>query len=209
MCVQYFERFRRQTHVTPKSYLSFLGGYKDIYSSQYEAIGLLAQRMNTGLAKLVEASESVAKLSEELVVKEKELAVASKKADVVLQEVTVSATAAEKVKSQVQKVKDKAQAIVDEIAVSWNRSVMLLRGFARFCIISLFRALNSVWQVKDCTSMQFLLLEKSVAQIKNVSEKKCAPCGTQGVKRLSFPCSADVIIFLTRATNFSERGECS
>lgn len=83
---------------------------------------------------------------------------------------------------------------------------MLLRGFARFCIISLFRALNSVWQVKDCTSMQSLLLEKSVAQIKNVSEKKCAPCGTQGVKRLSFPCSADVIIFLTRATNFSERG---
>ena len=85
---------------------------------QHEAIGLLATRMNTGLAKLVEASESVAKLSEELVIKEKELAVASKKADVVLQEVTVSATAAEKVKSQVQKVKDKAQAIVDEIAVS-------------------------------------------------------------------------------------------
>ena len=117
-CVQYFERFRRQTHVTPKSYLSFIGGYKTIYTMQHEAIGLLAKRMNTGLAKLVEASESVAKLSEELVVKEKELAVASKKADVVLQEVTVSATAAEKVKSQVQKVKDKAQAIVDEIAVS-------------------------------------------------------------------------------------------
>ncbi|KAJ7385901.1 hypothetical protein OS493_013938 [Desmophyllum pertusum] len=116
MCVQYFERFRRQTHVTPKSYLSFLGGYKGIYKMQHEAIGQLAKRMNTGLAKLVEASESVAKLSEELVVKEKELAVASKKADVVLQEVTVSATAAEKVKSQVQKVKDKAQAIVDDIA---------------------------------------------------------------------------------------------
>lgn len=104
--------------MTPKSYLSFIGGYKTIYKMQHEAIGLLANRMNTGLAKLVEASESVAKLSEELVVKEKELAVASKKADVVLQEVTVSATAAEKVKSQVQKVKDKAQAIVDEIAVS-------------------------------------------------------------------------------------------
>lgn len=117
-CVQYFERFRRQTHVTPKSYLSFIEGYKIIYSQQHDAIGLLAKRMNTGLAKLIEASESVAKLSEELVVKEKELAVASKKADVVLQEVTVSATAAEKVKSQVQKVKDKAQAIVDEIAVS-------------------------------------------------------------------------------------------
>jgi len=116
-CLKYFDRYRRQTHVTPKSYLSFISGYKTIYKDKHEEIQILAERMNTGLAKLVEASASVAQLSQELAVKEKELAIASKKADVVLQEVTASAQAAEKVKAQVQKVKDKAQAIVDDIAI--------------------------------------------------------------------------------------------
>ena len=61
--------------------MSFIDGYKTIYSEKRTQIGELANRMNTGLNKLVEASESVAELSKELVVKEKELAVASVKAD--------------------------------------------------------------------------------------------------------------------------------
>ncbi|XP_052240013.1 dynein axonemal heavy chain 8-like isoform X2 [Dreissena polymorpha] len=114
-CQNYFQRFRRQTHVTPKSYLSFLDGYIVLYKQKYDEIGELAARMNTGLEKLIEASASVDKLSKELVVKEKDLAVANVKADKVLAEVTASATAAEKVKAEVQKVKDKAQHIVDDI----------------------------------------------------------------------------------------------
>ena len=117
-CIGYFDRYRRSVHVTPKSYLFFIASYKAVYAEKKAQIGELADRMNTGLDKLVEASESIAKLSKELVVKEKELAVASERASKVLSEVTVKAQAAEKVKASVQKVKDKAQALVDDINVS-------------------------------------------------------------------------------------------
>ncbi|XP_068084800.1 dynein axonemal heavy chain 8 [Anabrus simplex] len=116
-CVVYYEKFRRQTHVTPKSFLSFLDGYKKIYRERFDGINVMAKKMSMGLSKLVEAAESVDILRKELEEKEKEIQVASAKAETVLAEVTAAATEAEKVKSEVQVRKDKAQALFEVIAV--------------------------------------------------------------------------------------------
>ncbi|KAK3736698.1 hypothetical protein QZH41_011488 [Actinostola sp. cb2023] len=153
-CIEYFDRFRRQTHVTPKSYLSFIDGYKTIYKENKSYIGELAERMKTGLDKLVEASASVAELSLELVVKEKELAVASIKADKVLIEVTASAQAAEKVKASVQKVKDKAQAIVDEIDTIKATDISTVRKLAK--------PPHLIMRIMDCV---LLLFRRNIGQV--------------------------------------------
>ncbi|PSN47670.1 Dynein heavy chain 8 [Blattella germanica] len=117
ICLQYYDRFRRQTHVTPKSFLSFLDGYKNIYGDRLKNIGLMAKDMTLGLSKLVEAAASVDELRKELQVMEAEIAVATAKAEEVLAVVTKSAQASEKVKAEVEIVKDRAQNLVDTIAV--------------------------------------------------------------------------------------------
>lgn len=114
--VEYFQRFRRATHVTPKSYLNFIAGYKSIYQMKQIELRDGVEKMETGLEKLAEASASVEILKKDLAIMEQDLAIASQKAESVLTEVTEKASQAEVVKNQVQIVKEKAEALVAKIA---------------------------------------------------------------------------------------------
>ena len=116
-CYNYFQKFRRATHVTPKSFLSFINSYKEVYSRKVEEIGDMATRMNSGLAKLEEASQTVELLKEELNIMEQQLREANKKAEEVLLEVTQRAKESEKIKESVSKVKDRAEQIVKQIGI--------------------------------------------------------------------------------------------
>ncbi|ELK00339.1 Dynein heavy chain 8, axonemal [Pteropus alecto] len=199
-CESYFQRYRRRAHVTPKSYLSFINGYKNIYTEKVKYINEQAERMNIGLDKLMEASESVAKLSQDLAVKEKELAVASIKADEVLAEVTVSAQASAKVKNEVQEVKDKAQKIVDEIDSEKVKAETKLEA-ARPALEEAEAALNTIkpndiatvrklakpphliMRIMDCV---LLLFQKKIDPVTMDPEKPCCkPSWGESLKLMS------------------------
>ncbi|GIY16074.1 dynein heavy chain 8, axonemal [Caerostris darwini] len=116
-CNEYFQRYRRLTYVTPKSYLAFINGYKAIYTEKRTGISGLASRINSGLTKLQEATISVNELKVDLAIKEKDLVVASAEVDEVVIDVKKKTESAEIVKNSVQVVKDRAQKIVDKISV--------------------------------------------------------------------------------------------
>lgn len=116
VCEEYYDRFRRQAYVTPKTLLCFLTSYKILYKQKYDNIQEMAQRMSTGLHKLVEAAESVELLKIDLIEKNKEIEVANEAAGKVLKTVQESQAAAEVVKAQVAEIKEKAEVLVEQIS---------------------------------------------------------------------------------------------
>ncbi|KAL2306085.1 hypothetical protein Nmel_003990 [Mimus melanotis] len=210
-CENYFQRYRRRAYVTPKSYLSFINGYKEVYTEKLRSINEQAERMQTGLSKLMEASESVAKLSKDLAIKEKELAVTSAKADKVLEEVKKSAEAATKIKLEVQGVKDKAQKIVDAIDIEKQEAERKLEA-AKPALEEAEEALKTIkpediatvrklakpphliMRIMDCC---LLLFQKRLDQVTMDPEKPCCkPSWGESLKLMSGP-------FLNNLRNFA------
>lgn len=100
-CQEYFEKFRRHVYVTPKSYLSFIAGYKSLYEKKLVYVRDLATSINSGLSKMGEAKVDVNKMKGELAIKNTDLAAATKEAEKLLKEISENTAIAEKEKQKV------------------------------------------------------------------------------------------------------------
>ncbi|PNH08753.1 Dynein gamma chain, flagellar outer arm [Tetrabaena socialis] len=115
-CKEYFEKYRRYVYVTPKSYLSFLQGYKELYAKKWSFTKELAYQIEAGLQKMFEAKADVNKMKAELAVKNQDLAVSAKEAEALLKQISESTAIAEKEKQKVAVIVDAVTKKAGEIA---------------------------------------------------------------------------------------------
>ncbi|KNC49484.1 dynein heavy chain 5 [Thecamonas trahens ATCC 50062] len=103
---RYFEKYRRNVFVTPKSYLSFLSSFRAVYEQKKAEIDAEDSRMKIGLQKLEAAEISVSKLKEKLDEQEVELVKAQEVARQQLDKIVTKTAEAKKEKDKVKAVKD-------------------------------------------------------------------------------------------------------
>lgn len=116
VCEVYFARMRRHVYVTPKSYLSFIDLYKDVYKVKYDAIDVEEANIISGLEKLAEAAQGVEELKVDLRKEEVKLKEASDVTDKLLKELEI----------ENKKAKEKADevAIVAENCINQRNTIM-------------------------------------------------------------------------------------
>jgi len=113
---QYFNKFRRNVYVTPKSFLSFIKAYKSVYAEKFEGVETDAVKINNGLLKLAEAEEDVAAMKIELAEVEKVLVKTSERIEKMIVNLKDKSGKAEKVKSEVLVVKNDLTEVANKIS---------------------------------------------------------------------------------------------
>ena len=206
-CNLFFERFRRRTYVTPRSYLGFIDLYRDVYVKKVAKVEELATSINNGLIKLEQASADVDVMKIELREKEKVLAVAVAQSGQLLQEITTSTARAEKKKAEVQSVKDVLSVEAD--AIGEDKAIVEADLLAAKPALDEAEAALSAITAKDIGMLKSLkkppeLIKRLFDCVLILFQEPLIPCEVEEVKRLQLCVSwdrASVVMsraFLTR-----------
>jgi len=95
---------RRHVYVTPKSYLSFIDLYKNVYKKKFDGIDTEEQNIISGLDKLKEAQEGIDLLKIDLAKEEVKLKSASDETDKLLKELEIENKKAKETSERCQEV---------------------------------------------------------------------------------------------------------
>jgi dynein heavy chain len=106
VCEIYFERMRRRVFVTPKSYLSFIALYKDLYTTNWAGIDKEQRNITSGLDKLLEATAGVGEMKKQLQAEDIKLRAASDETAKIIATLTVENEAADKKTVEVEATKN-------------------------------------------------------------------------------------------------------
>ncbi|NXN51379.1 DYH1 protein, partial [Rynchops niger] len=120
-CQVYLAELARHNYVTPKSYLEFLSIFSSLIGKKKQELMTAKKRMKSGLDKLLQTAEDVARMQEELESARPLLAQAAKDTLATMEQLQVDTAVAEETRSAVQAEETKAkvkaqtaQAIADD-----------------------------------------------------------------------------------------------
>lgn len=105
-CQQYYLQYRRQVHVTPKSFIASIDAFKTLYSKKLANLRAMQASLSAGLQKMNSAKEDVARMRVELAAKDAGLVVAGAEAQRLLAEISESTAMAEKERTKVAEIVD-------------------------------------------------------------------------------------------------------
>lgn len=119
VCSVYYEKLRRQVFVTPKSYLSFIKMYYEVYQQKYEELKREEDNIRKGLKNVDEARKDISQMQKKLDIERKEQAVAAEQTNKLLEKLKIENEKAAKKEEEVNKVKsacesDKARIEVEK-----------------------------------------------------------------------------------------------
>ena len=115
ICKDYYDNFRRYVYVTPKSFLSFIQEYMNVYIIKNEEISKKETTINTGLAKLKEAESDIAEKNKEMEKKVIEVGKVKKEVDLKEQEVSEQNARVSEIERQVSEEEARCKISADEI----------------------------------------------------------------------------------------------
>ncbi|CBN78680.1 dynein heavy chain [Ectocarpus siliculosus] len=115
-CADYFVQMRRRVYQTPRSFLSFLGSYKDLYLTKKEQVDVKSKRVIVGLDKLKKGASDVELMKVQLKEEEVKLKEADLATTKMLSKLEVSSMAAKKEADAVAVIKEACMADARRIA---------------------------------------------------------------------------------------------